>query len=167
MAPITRVKFLAVDDQRIGARRGIELLAVVCNVGETLFLVDDQRIDQAQIFGLGLRREVSRRIAIDAAIIHMNVHVGTRPMSRVRHRPALRVQVHGKIGDLVRGRRDVAALESALESIENLHAYRSRGYIDFDDTARVEIMRFEFALAAIEAVVGVYPGAGGRVKPAT
>ena len=76
MSPVAGVKFLALIDRRRSdlTRVGREF----ADVGNALFLVDDQVVDDIEIFGARLRRESLEVLAISAAVVHVHVQVGTR-----------------------------------------------------------------------------------------
>src|SRR2546421_8243512 len=48
MAPVARVKLLAMDDERLPPGGRVELQAVIANIREALLLVDDEPLDDVQ-----------------------------------------------------------------------------------------------------------------------
>ena len=79
VSPIAGVEFLAMQDQQAIRGRRIRIRAKARDVGEALLLVDDQVVDQIEIFGLALLGEMARRVAIEAAVVHVHVQVAAPP----------------------------------------------------------------------------------------
>ena len=63
---------------RIGQRREI------FDVGNALFLVDQQIEDEIEVFGLGLRHQIGGLGAIGAAIVHVHMHIAAQPAGKAR-----------------------------------------------------------------------------------
>ena len=55
--------------------------AEIADVGDALFLVDDGVEDHVQVLGPRLLRQVVRRIAVMAAVVHVHVQVGADPVA--------------------------------------------------------------------------------------
>ena len=79
MTPVAGVEFLAVQDQEPIGRCRIDVGAKSGDVGKSLLLVYDQVRDQIQVFGAALLGEVLRRVAIQAAVVHVHVQVAAPP----------------------------------------------------------------------------------------
>ena len=74
MAPIAAVEFLSLHQQRVAfaQRIGREL----GDVGNALFLVDDQVVDGIQVFGPRLFDQIVRSVVIVPTVIHVHMQVG-------------------------------------------------------------------------------------------
>ena len=59
-------------------------LAEIADVRDSLLLVDDEVIDDVEIFGPRLSREVLRRVPIVPAIVHVHVEIGASELPRTR-----------------------------------------------------------------------------------
>src|SRR5450631_3229879 len=84
MTPIAGVVLLAVNDERLRRRGRILLYSVVSDVRIALFLVHEQGIYKRQVFCFGLSYQMSRRVSILAAIIHVHVNIRAQPTLGVR-----------------------------------------------------------------------------------
>ena len=79
VTPDTGVKFLGVPEQQRGARYRIGVRSEIGDIGNPLFLVDDQILDNVQILGPRLKREMRRGVAVGAAVVHVHVDVAAPP----------------------------------------------------------------------------------------
>ena len=91
MAPEAGVKFLGVHDQHAVAARRVRIGAEIADVRDPLLLVDDEIVDDVEILGPRLPREVVGRVPIGAAVIHVDVQVGAAPRAE-RRRQVVRLQ---------------------------------------------------------------------------
>ena len=82
MAPIARVELLAVKQQKISARHGVRVGSEVRDVGDALLLVHYKILDDVQVLGLALEREMLRRVAVRPAVVHVHVEIPAPPAQR-------------------------------------------------------------------------------------
>ena len=66
-------------DRRVRGFRAERRRREIVYVGNALFLVDDQIEDEIEIFRVRLFRQLFRRHAINAAIIHVDMNVAAAP----------------------------------------------------------------------------------------
>ena len=86
MTPVAGVVLLAVQHDVLRSRCRVDAAAAVRDVRNALFLVDDQRIDDIQVLGLGLQHEMRRIVAIKAAIVHVHVGIAADPVAATDRR---------------------------------------------------------------------------------
>src|SRR5207253_9878133 len=79
MPPIAGVEFLSVKEQRSRRRCRIGASSEVGNVWNPLLLVDDQVLDNREVFRFRLLNHVRRSVAVGASIVHVDVNVSTHP----------------------------------------------------------------------------------------
>src|SRR4029077_10269216 len=79
VSPVTGVKLLSVPEEVGGGGCGIGGRTEVRDVGNALFFVDDEVLDEREVFGGGLRDQMGRRIAVGASVVHVNVNVTANP----------------------------------------------------------------------------------------
>ena len=68
----------------------------VADVRDALFLVDEQVVDDVEVFRVLLREQAFRRVAVVAAVIHVHVQVGGEELAEVR-RQVVVLQPHRKL----------------------------------------------------------------------
>ena len=83
MAPEAGMEFLACRCTSCPGSGCILARPENSDVRHALFLVHDQVVDDVQVFGLGLLRQVIRRIAVLATVVHVHVQVGAAPWPEV------------------------------------------------------------------------------------
>ena len=79
VAPDAGVKLLRVHKQERGGRYRIRVGAEVGDVRNPLLLVHNQILDDMQVLGARLEREMLRRVAVGATVVHVHVHVPAPP----------------------------------------------------------------------------------------
>ena len=82
--PIAGVELLAVEQQHAAGRRRVDSRQEGADVRDPLLLVDDQVVDEIEPFGARLLRQICGRVAVTAAVVHVDVEVAAPPLSRKR-----------------------------------------------------------------------------------
>src|SRR5437762_12991276 len=134
MSPVAGVKFLPMQQQIGSSRSRIEACAEVCNVRNTLFLVDDEILDDREIFRCRLRHQVPGRIPISSSIVHVNVYICTDPLRTHILWEIQRLQANYQPGCLSSSHRQAPPLEAVLEPLHDLHLGTSSRKSQFGST---------------------------------
>ena len=127
------------------------------NIGNALFLVDDQVEDDIEIFSARLLDEVRGRVSVGAAVIHVHVHVAANPVCPFFG------EIEGRYAQrqcIVAARRNVdqAALYFVFESAPDGDVRCACGQLNGGGTVGVKILGLEFAVVAIVGVVRMHAG---------
>ena len=164
VSPDARMKLLRVHQQeRCGGYR-IGVRAEVGNVRNPLLLVHDQILDDVQILGARLECEMTRRVAIGAAVVHVDMHVPAPPSlswkvgnalesNPLRHSPTRR-HVH------------VGTKHLILGTSPHLDVHLPGGHRELARPCRVEIGILELPLGAIKRLVRMAPHIIRRIASA-
>ena len=113
------------------------------DVGDALFLVDDQVLDDVEILGLRLPREVRGRVAVMAAVVHVHVQVGADPVAELRGqaRCACSVDAHRRFA----ARRiacDASLPDRMVEAMLHGHLGRAGRNVQRAGRCAMEVVRF-------------------------
>src|ERR1700720_1572363 len=90
VSPITRVKFLAVYDQHILI--ALDLPLSIRNIWKALLFIDDEIVDDLQVFRLGLILKIRGLVHISASIVHVYMQVAADPSAPGLRGPAKGLQ---------------------------------------------------------------------------
>ena len=164
VAPVARVEFLPVHDERPGRRCRVDPHPARGDVGDALLLVHDEILDDVEILGLRLQHEVRRGVAVVPAVIHVHVHVGAHPapLAAVEPRPRGKSQVH--LRRRAGAHLNRAPLGRTRQALHQLDAHGPRGDFDHIVAGGMEVARLERLLVAVELRM-MGPGMRGRVEP--
>src|SRR5208337_4659669 len=90
MSPITRVEFLALQQQRVLV--SFDLSSTVRNIGETLLLVDNQVVHDLQPFRFRLIAQVLWEVHVGSSIVHVHMQITAYPMAKAVLPPIKRLK---------------------------------------------------------------------------
>jgi len=166
VAPETRVEFLRVED-RAPAARGIRAAArpVIRDVRDALFLVDDQVVDDVEVFCVGLRQQRLRRAPVVAAVVHVHVQVGGEEPA-VLGREFVVLQRHRQVDLFTRLELAFDVNRRAAEAVLDVNHRPARGHLDAAGKGfrrAMEIAHLARELRAVVEFVAVHPGVARRV----
>src|SRR5216684_6247949 len=97
MPPIAGMEFLSVKKQRGRRRCRIGARSEVSNIWNPLLLVDDQVLDNREVFRFRLLNHVLRSVAVGASIVHVDVNVSTHPVEAEFARNIEHAQMQDKL----------------------------------------------------------------------
>ena len=117
-----------------------------------------------EILGARLKREVRRRVAIGAAVVHVHVHIPAPPAAR---RQIVQTLESDAVCDTnTRRHVHVGTKDVILRSTPHLDVYSSAWYRELGRAVRVEVRILELPLSAVKGLVGMPPGVVGRIASA-
>ena len=150
------------DQRRLGRHR-IEDPAEVFDVGDPGLLVHHQVLRHMEILGLGLEPEPRRRVAIVAAVVHVNVEIPAEPPlgREINHPPERDSMGNARTRD---GNR--IDPPGVLEPLGRLEDITARGHVEPAQAGSMKIGEFESAVGPAKAVVGMSPGVRREIAAA-
>ena len=166
MAPVAGVKLLPMEEQEVFLRHSIRLTLEVLDVGDALFLVDDEVVHDLEVLGFRLGPKALGVVPVGASVVHVNVEVSARPALPGKLRKRLERSELDRNRDRVRrlAHLDRPPLRPVLESLRHLDGYRSPRHRDLGAARAMEVVFLERALGADESVVRVDPGVFRSVR---
>jgi hypothetical protein len=164
VAPETGVELLIVQDDRPRSGDGVRLAGEIRDVRHPALFVDDQVLDQVQVFRLGHRPEARRIGPVVSAIVHVHVEVARPPPARGQIVQTREPDLNG--GRRARGDPRDAPGHAILRPAGHLHRHVPPGHGEDASPGRVEVRVLEPPLRVIHAVVRMAPGVIGRERAA-